>query len=173
MMNKGLELIEAAHLFPFSEKQIDILGHPQSIIHSMVEYADGAMLAQMGAPDMKTPISYTLGWPDRHGFKAERLNLAEIGSLTFLNPDPIRFPALRLAREALKTGKSAPTTLNAANEVAVEGFLAGAIRFLDIASVVEETLERTAVVDFGSIEDIFDCDRAARQCAGKQIKSLS
>ncbi|MCR9213649.1 MAG: 1-deoxy-D-xylulose-5-phosphate reductoisomerase [Proteobacteria bacterium] len=170
MMNKGLELIEAEHLFPVSESEIDILVHPQSIIHSMVEYRDGSMLAQMGSPDMRTPISYALGWPDRHGFEADRLDLATIGSLTFLNPDPVKFPALRLAREALKTGKSAPASLNAANEVAVQGFLQGQIKFLDIASVVEETLLNAPVVDFSSVEDIFENDRQGRRIA-KNIMS--
>ncbi len=165
MMNKGLELIEAEHLFPVSEERIDILVHPQSIIHSMVEYRDGSMLAQMGSPDMRTPISYALGWPDRHGFEAERLDLATIGSLTFLNPDPVKFPALRLAREALKTGNSAPATLNAANEVAVQGFLQGQIKFLDIASVVEETLSNAPLVKFSSVEDIFENDRQGRGIA--------
>lgn len=165
MMNKGLELIEAEHLFPISEEGIDILVHPQSIVHSMVEYRDGSMLAQMGSPDMRTPISYALGWPDRHGFEAERLDLATIGSLTFFNPDPVKFPALRLAREALKTGKSAPATLNAANEVAVQGFLQGQIRFLDIASVVEETMSKAPLVQFSSVEDIFENDQQGRGIA--------
>ncbi|MEH6548064.1 MAG: 1-deoxy-D-xylulose-5-phosphate reductoisomerase [Sneathiella sp.] len=173
MMNKGLELIEAAHLFPLPPEQIDILVHPQSIIHSMVEYRDGSVLSQMGSPDMKTPISYTLGWPDRHQFNADRLDLAKVGSLTFLNPDPIRFPALRLARNALKTGKSAPTTLNAANEIAVKGFLDGELGFLDICSVVEETLQRSKFVELSSIEDIVDIDRLGREQALSIVKQFA
>jgi len=173
MMNKGLELIEAARLFPISESKIDILVHPQSIIHSMVEYADGSVLAQMGAPDMRTPISYCLGWPERHEFKADRLDLAKVASLTFLNPDPIRFPSLKLARDALKAGKSAPATLNAANEVAVREFLSGKISFLDIAAVVEETLNQATLCELGSIKDIFDCDEQGRDIARHVIDALT
>ncbi|USG59614.1 1-deoxy-D-xylulose-5-phosphate reductoisomerase [Sneathiella marina] len=173
MMNKGLELIEAAHLFPIPPDQIDILVHPQSIIHSMVEYKDGSVLSQMGSPDMKTPISYTLGWPDRHPFTADRLDLAKIGSLTFLNPDPIRFPALNLARNALKTGKSAPTILNAANELAVEGFLEGKLGFLDICSVVEETLQQSKIIELNSIEEIIDADRSGRALARSIVKQFA
>jgi 1-deoxy-D-xylulose-5-phosphate reductoisomerase len=165
MMNKGLEYIEAVRLFPVDPEKVDILVHPQSVIHSMVEYRDGSVLAQMGAPDMRTPISYTLGWPERHSFPAERLNLAKTGSLTFCEPDTVKFPAIRLAREALNTGKSAPTTLNASNEVAVQGFLTGKIGFLDIAAVVEECLNRAEVVELASIEDIFECDRQSRELA--------
>ncbi|MFC4270395.1 1-deoxy-D-xylulose-5-phosphate reductoisomerase [Sneathiella chungangensis] len=165
MMNKGLEFIEAVRLFPVPAEQIDILVHPQSVIHSMVEYSDGSVLAQMGAPDMRTPISYTLGWPERHGFAAERLDLAKIGSLTFQAPDLVKFPAIRLAREALSTGKSAPTVLNASNEVAVHGFLEDRIGFLDIAAVVEESLARAPITELTSIEDIFECDRQSREQA--------
>ncbi len=165
MMNKGLEFIEAVRLFPVPARNIDILVHPQSVIHSMVEYEDGSVLAQMGAPDMRTPISYTLGWPERHSFPAERLDLARIATLSFEAPDPVRFPALRLAREALGAGKSAPTVLNAANEVAVHGFLTGRIGFLDIAAVVEECLQRSDFVEQISIEDIFECDRKSRELA--------
>lgn len=172
MMNKGLEYIEAVRLFPVSPDKIDILVHPQSVIHSMVEYRDGSVLAQMGAPDMRTPISYTLGWPERHSFPAERLDLAKTGSLTFLEPDLVKFPAIRLAREALYAGKSVPTTLNASNEVAVHGFLTGDIGFLDIAAVVEECLSRAQVVDLSSIEDIFECDRQSRELARTVMASI-
>ncbi len=137
MMNKGLELIEAFHLFPVGAGQIEIVVHPQSVIHSLVAYVDGSILAQLGLPDMKTPIAYALGWPDRLGVPSARLRLTEINQLTFEAPDEVRFPALRLAREALTAGGSAPIVLNAANEVAVAGFLAGAIGFLDIPAVVE------------------------------------
>ena len=165
MMNKGLEFIEAVRLFPVPAENIDILVHPQSVIHSMVEYEDGSVLAQMGAPDMRTPISYTLGWPERHSFPAERLDLARIGSLSFQAPDPVRFPSLRLAREALRAGKSAPTVLNASNEIAVEGFLCGRIGFLDIAAVVEECLQRSDFIEHMSIEDIYECDWQSRELA--------
>lgn len=169
MMNKGLELIEAHHLFPVGQENIDILVHPQSVIHSLVEYKDGSVLAQMGTPDMRTPISYALGWPHRHEFKAERLNLGQIGSLTFVDPDMEQFPALKLAKFALEAGKSAPTILNAANEVAVDGFLKGKIGFLDIAAIVEETLNITEFVKFLEIADIFEEDRKGREIATRII----
>jgi 1-deoxy-D-xylulose-5-phosphate reductoisomerase len=121
---------------------------------------------------MRTPISYTLGWPERHSFPAERLNLAKTGSLTFCEPDTVRFPAIRLAREALATGKSAPTILNASNEVAVHGFLTGAIGFLDIAAVVEESLNRAEIIELKSIEDIFECDRQSRELARAVMASV-
>src|SRR5262249_55648026 len=140
MMNKGLELIEAHHLFGLPESQIDIVVHPQSVIHSLVAYTDGSVLAQLGSPDMRTPIAYALGWPKRIPTPAKRLDLAAIGSLTFENPDSVRFPALRLAREALKAGGTAPAVLNAANEVAVAAFLKGKIGFLHIAQTVQPTL---------------------------------
>lgn len=144
MMNKGLELIEAAYLFPIPHQQIEILVHPQSVIHSMVSYADGSVLAQLGSPDMKTPIAHTLAWPARMPAPVKRLNLAEVATLTFEAPDEVRFPALRLARQALEAGNGAPTILNAANEIAVERFLQGALGFLSIPAVAESTLERLA-----------------------------
>ncbi len=149
MMNKGLELIEAAYLFPIPESRIDILVHPQSVIHSMVAYADGSVLAQLGSPDMRTPIAHTLAWPARMPTPAKRLDLVEIGSLTFEAPDPARFPALRLARDSLRAGQGAPTVLNAANEVAVARFLQGDLGFLTIATVVERTLARL-ISSFGN-----------------------
>lgn len=170
MMNKGLELIEAYHLFPVGKDSIDILVHPQSVIHSMVEYRDGSVLAQMGAPDMRTPISYALGWPNRHAFKADKLDLGKIGSLTFSDPDFDQFPALKLAKSALKAGKSAPTILNAANEIAVDGFLKGCIGFLDIASVVEETLNVSEFVNYLEIPDIFEEDRKGREIASNVLR---
>ncbi len=172
MMNKGLELIEAYHLFPVGKDQIDILVHPQSVIHSMVEYGDGSVLAQMGSPDMRTPISYALGWPNRHDFIAEKLNLAKIGSLTFEDPDDVRFPALKLAKEALLAGLSAPTILNAANEVAVASFLNGAIGFLDIAKVVEEVMSATNFVEITCVDDVFSEDRRGRERACLIIDKL-
>ena len=165
MMNKGLELIEAYYLFGIPEDRIDILVHPQSIIHSMVSYIDGSVLAQLGTPDMRTPISYTLAWPRRMTSPSARLDLGEIATLTFESPDSERFPALRLAREALKTGGSAPTILNASNEVAVAGFLGGDLGFLDIPRVVEETLEKIPASVIGSVDDVLSVDKAARQVA--------
>jgi len=169
MMNKGLELIEAYHLFGLPEDKIDIVVHPQSVIHSAVSYVDGSMLAQLGSPDMRTPIAYALGWPRRIPAPAPKLDLAAIAQLTFEAPDPERFPALALARRALQTGGSAPTVLNAANEIAVQAFLDRQIGFLDIAEVVERTLEKVAHVALGSIDDVFAEDRKARECARKIV----
>ena len=165
MMNKGLELIEAHHLFGLAETRIEILVHPQSVVHSMVAYSDGSVLAQMGRPDMRTPIAYTLAWPQRMATPVERLDLAEIGQLTFEAPDSTRFPALRLSRQALQTGGSAPTTLNAANEVAVQGFLDGRLGFLDIAVVVERTLERMSAAPLNGLDDVWQVDNEARRIA--------
>lgn len=166
MMNKGLELIEAYYLFGLPEDRIDILVHPQSIIHSMVAYVDGSVLAQLGSPDMRTPISYTLAWPQRMAAPSARLDLGKIATLTFEAPDSERFPALSLAREALKTGGSAPTILNASNEVAVAGFLGGKLGFLDIPRVVADTLEKIPVTVIGSVEDVLAVDAEARNVAG-------
>lgn len=165
MMNKGLELIEAYYLFPVREDQIDILVHPQSVVHSMVAYLDGSVLAQMGTQDMRIPISYALGWPNRMETPSRKLALHEIGTLTFEAPDEVRFPALRLAREALKAGGAAPIVLNAANEVAVATFLAGGLKFLDIARVVEGALSRSNNDAPANIDDIGDIDQAARRLA--------
>jgi 1-deoxy-D-xylulose-5-phosphate reductoisomerase len=140
MMNKGLELIEAALLFDMPAGKLDVLVHPQSIIHSLVAYCDGSTLAQMGAPDMRIPIASALAWPDRMATSAPRLDLAALKTLTFEPPDPERFPALALARQALETGEGAPTALNAANEIAVAAFLDRSLGFLDIAAIVGETL---------------------------------
>ena len=165
MMNKGLELIEAYHLFPVPEERIEILVHPQSVIHSMVAYVDGSVLAQMGTPDMRTPIAYALGWPERMEAPATRLALEEIGDLTFEAPDPARFPALRVARHALQTGGGAPTILNAANEVAVQSFLSGRIGFLDIVRTVEHTLETAPNGKLENMDDVGEADAAARRIA--------
>ena len=162
MMNKGLELIEAHYLFPVEENQIEILVHPQSVIHSMVAYIDGSVLAQLGTPDMRTPISYALGWPHRIAAPSPRLRLEEIGRLTFETPDFERFPALQLARDALRAGGDVPTILNAANEVAVELFLAGSLGFLDIARLVEATISAIPKSRPGSIGDVLDSDSRAR-----------
>ena len=165
MMNKGLELIEAYHLFPVSADQIDILVHPQSVIHSMVEYVDASVLAQLGTPDMRTPIAFALAWPDRMDAPSPRLRLEDIQTLTFEAPDSKRFPALRLAREALNIGGSAPTVLNAANEVAVNAFLQGKLGFLEIAEVVERTMERIPRQHLTSLDDVIAIDEEARHFA--------
>jgi 1-deoxy-D-xylulose-5-phosphate reductoisomerase len=166
MMNKGLEMIEAYHLFPVRTDQIQVVVHPQSVIHSMVAYVDGSVLAQLGSPDMRTPIAYTLAWPDRIASPSPRLDLAKIGSLTFETPDPERFPALRLAREALEAGGSAPIVLNAANEVAVRGFLNRRIGFLDIIRVVEQTLEAIPQQAIAALDDVHALDGEGRRFAG-------
>ena len=165
MMNKGLELIEAFYLFGLPEDRIDILVHPQSIVHSMVSYVDGSVLAQLGSPDMRTPIAYTLAWPRRMEAPSPRLDLGQIAKLTFETPDSERFPALRLARGALKTGGSAPTILNASNEEAVEAFLAEKVGFLDIARIVEETLEKMSGSEIRSVDDVLMVDAEARRVA--------
>ncbi|HEY9080704.1 1-deoxy-D-xylulose-5-phosphate reductoisomerase [Magnetovibrio sp.] len=162
MMNKGLEMIEAFHLFPVATDQIEVLVHPQSVIHSMVSYVDGSVLAQLGTPDMRTPIAYALAWPARMAAPSPTLSLAEIGTLSFEAPDMKRFPALRLARESLEAGRSAPTVLNGANEVAVAAFLNREIGFLDIAHVVETVLDEMGAVTLGDIETVFAIDAEAR-----------
>ncbi|MBM3567936.1 MAG: 1-deoxy-D-xylulose-5-phosphate reductoisomerase [Alphaproteobacteria bacterium] len=167
LMNKGLELIEAAWLFPVPEPRIEVLIHPQSIVHSLVEYVDGSVLAQLGAPDMRTPIAYALGWPDRIAGPAPRLDLAAIGRLTFQAPDETRFPALRLARQALRAGGAAPAVLNAANEVAVEAFLGGRIGFLDIAALVASVLDEGPAGPLTSLESLRSVDRRARARANE------
>ena len=171
MMNKGLEIIEAAFLFGMPENKVDVLVHPQSVVHSMVEYADGSVLAQLGTPDMRTPIAYTLAWPQRMATPAPRLDLAEISRLEFEPPDERRFPALRLAREALQQGGGAPNVLNAANEIAVHSFLAGRIGFLAIERVVGETLAHTPFHAMESLADVYAVDELARHTARAMIDS--
>jgi 1-deoxy-D-xylulose-5-phosphate reductoisomerase len=166
MMNKGLELIEAAYLFPIDNDKIEILIHPQSVVHSLVGYIDGSVLAQLGAPDMRTPIAYTLAWPKRMATPGERLDLARIGELTFEAPDPMRFPALRLARDALDEGGGAPIILNAVNEVAVAAFLAEKIGFLEIAGIVETILQSMDIGAITTLDDVAAVDREARARAG-------
>jgi len=172
MMNKGLEMIEAYHLFPVSESEIDIIVHPQSIIHSMVTYHDGSLLAQLGAPDMRIPIAYTLGWPKRIATPAKKLNLTELGRLDFREPDMKIFPALRIAREALREGGTAPTILSAANEVAVYAFLEGRIGFLDIARIVEETLTRMPTLPLTCLKMVHAIDDEARAAAQTLTRKL-
>ncbi|MEE2662457.1 MAG: 1-deoxy-D-xylulose-5-phosphate reductoisomerase [Pseudomonadota bacterium] len=173
MMNKGLELIEAHFLFGLPETKIEVLVHPQSIIHSMVEYIDGSILAQLGSPDMRIPISYTLAWPRRMEIQKRNLKLEEIGTLTFEPPDTQKFPALMLAREALKIGNSAPVALNAANEEAVAAFLCGKVSFTDIAKIVDQILERTSFKKIESIGDVLSIDDIARRLAQDKVADLT
>ena len=172
MMNKGLELIEAFHFFPVPEDRIEILVHPQSVIHSMVDYVDGSVLAQLGTPDMRTPIAYALAWPKRMAAPSPRLNLEEIATLTFEAPDTERFPALRLARQALKAGGSTPTVLNAANEVAVHHFLERRIGFLDISRVVEETLGTVPGGKLSNLDDVANADTEGRRVAEEIVARI-
>ncbi len=173
MMNKGLELIEAYHLFPVGLDRLDILVHPQSVIHSMVEYVDCSTLAQLGSPDMRIPIASALAWPERIATSCKPLDLATIGQLTFERPDPVRFPALRLARAAVNEGGAKPAILNAANEVAVAAFLKGQIGFLDIAALVETTLTGYVPNMPVNLEDLFSIDAAARSYASAQIQKVA
>jgi 1-deoxy-D-xylulose-5-phosphate reductoisomerase len=165
LMNKGLELIEAHHLFSLRPDQLDVLVHPQSIVHCLVFHRDGSVLAQLACPDMRTPIAYSLAWPERMHAPTARLDLAKLGALSFSGPDEKRFPALRIAKVALAAGGAAPTVLNAANEVAVEAFLTGRIGFLAIAGVVEATLEAVpdrAAAKPGSVSEVLALDADAR-----------
>ena len=170
LMNKGLELIEAHYLFGLPSAQIDILIHPQSVIHSLVEFVDGSLLAQLGSPDMRIPIAYALAWPERMASGAERLDLAQLARFDFERPDEERFPALRLARRALEEDGTAPAVLNAANEAAVAAFLAGRIRFTDIAALVEESLSRRTASAQGSIDDVIALDQSVRQSVEESIE---
>jgi len=170
LMNKGLELIEAHYLFNLPSDQIKVVIHPQSVVHGLVAYVDGSVLAQLGSPDMRTPIAFTLGWPDRIASPSPRLDLTEIAKLTFEVPDNQRFPALNLCREALKEGSGAPTILSAANEIAVHGFLAGKIGFLDIVRIVEKTLERVPRSEIISLEDVYALDAASRESASALLR---
>jgi len=165
MMNKGLEVIEARWLFNADPSQIQVVIHPQSVIHSLVEYVDGSVLAQLGNPDMRTPIACALAHPERVAAGVESLNLAQIGSLTFQEPDPARFPCLGLAYSALRAGSSAAVVLNAANEVAVAEFLAGRLRFDRIARLIEAMLERVPAQDVSSLSGVLAADCATREVA--------
>ncbi len=169
MMNKGLELIEAARLFGMDEADIGVLVHPQSVIHGLVHYRDGSVLAQMGSPDMRIPIAHALAWPGRLQTASPRLDLAALGRLEFAEPDPLRFPALRLARDALRAGGGAPAVLSAANEVAVEAFLARRLGFTAIASLVEAVLDRIGHRPADSLDAVMDLDAAARRAAHQHI----
>jgi 1-deoxy-D-xylulose-5-phosphate reductoisomerase len=167
MMNKGLEVIEAHHLFRLPFECVEVVVHPQSIVHGLVAYRDGSVLAQLGPPDMRTPIAYALAWPERIAAPTKRLDLAAIGRLSFEPPDERRFPALRVAREAMKSGGGCPTVLNAANETAVCAFLEGRIGFLDIVETVERTLAAIPVGKLDSLADVYKFDETARRAAGR------
>ena len=170
LMNKGLEVIEARWLFDVQASQIEVVVHPQSIVHSLVEFQDGSVVAQLGIPDMRIPIAYALSYPERLELGLSRLNLAQCGNLTFEQPDLDRFPALRLAFEALAQGGVKPAALNAANEVAVEAFLDGRIGFTRIAEVVEEATRRADSIQHPDLEAILAADRQARLAAGQKIQ---
>ncbi len=172
LMNKGLEVIEAHWLFNAHPDQIEVLVHPQSIVHSMVAYRDGSVLAQMGTPDMRTPIAHALAWPRRIEAGVERLNLALMNDLSFEQPDLARFPCLGLAFQAMRSGASAPVTLNAANEVAVDAFLDGRIGFDGIARLVGDVMERTAVAGVQNLDDVLEHDRQARQTANEWVANF-
>jgi 1-deoxy-D-xylulose-5-phosphate reductoisomerase len=171
LMNKGLELIEAHYLFGLPSRQIDVLVHPQSAVHSLVEFVDGSVLAQLGSADMRTPIAYALAWPERMETPVERLDLAALGRLDFEAPDLERFPALRLAREALEAGGAAPIILNATNEVAVAAFLDGRIRFNEIGRMAEEALASLAFSPPAAINDVLEIDQETRRRAREHMEA--
>ncbi len=175
MMNKGFEVIEASHLFPVAHDQLGVLVHPQSTVHGLVQYKDGSLLAQLGSPDMRTPIAHCLAFPRRMNVPVKRLDLAELGTLTFEAPDLDRFPALRLALEAMRAGGMAPAVLNAADEVAVDAFLKGRIGFMDIPAAIEEVLDAMGasgkLTDAAGVEDVLAIDAEARQKTGEWIRT--
>jgi 1-deoxy-D-xylulose-5-phosphate reductoisomerase len=173
LMNKGLELIEACWIFDLAPERIDVVVHPQSIIHSMVQYRDGSVLAQMGNPDMRTPIAYGLGWPERLASGVAPLDLIATARLDFEAPDEGRFPCLRLAREAFNAGGTAMAICNAANEIAVAAFLDGQIRFTAIPWVIEQTLERMPILEPISLAVVESADKDARRVATEQVAALS
>jgi len=172
MMNKGLEVIEARWLFDLPPERIAVHVHPQSIVHSMVEYVDGSVIAQLGIPDMRTPIAYALSYPERLPLPLPPLDLCALGQLTFMAPDLERFPCLSLAFEVLKAGGGAAAVLNAANEIAVEAFLSGKIRFLDIPRVISMTLDRLGTPSLETLEDALEADRAGRTAASSLLDRL-
>jgi 1-deoxy-D-xylulose-5-phosphate reductoisomerase len=176
-MNKGLEVIEAYHLFALRPDQIDVLVHPQSVVHGLVEFRDGSLIAQLGSPDMRIPIAHCLAWPQRIDGPAVRLDLAQLSTLTFENPDLTRFPGLGLARQALETGGSAPTVLNAANEVAVAEFLSEKLGFAGIVALVAATLEaatrRGLTREPASVEDALAIDHESRSLAAELLPEIA
>lgn len=171
MMNKGLEVIEAHWLFNAPSERIEVVIHPQSVIHSMVEYADGSVIAQLGNPDMRTPIAYALAYPERIEAGVESLDLCRVGKLDFERPDFVRFPCLRLAYEALDRGGNAPAVLNAANEVAVEAFLAGTLAFTRIPMIIEQTLADVGWCDMTTLEDVLAADASGREAAKNLVNT--
>ena len=173
LMNKGLELIEAAYFFPISHEKIDIVIHPQSVVHSMVAYIDGSILSQMGTPDMRTPISYTLAWPHRMTAPSERIDFSKLGNLTFEEPNLNKFPSLKLARDALAEGNGSTAVLNASNEIAVENFINKRIGFLDIASIVDATLSKVTGYPIKSLEDFEELDHESRETTHTLVNSWS
>lgn len=172
LMNKGLEFIEACWIFDLAPELVEVVVHPQSIIHSMVQYKDGSVLAQMGNPDMRTPIAYGLGWPDRLASGVAPLDLVATARLDFEAPDELRFPCLRLAREAVAAGGTAMAVCNAANEIAVAAFLGGTMRFTDIARVIEQTLERVSVVEPTTLAVVEAADAEARDIASEFVAGV-
>jgi len=170
MMNKGLEFIEAYHLFPVGLDKLRIIVHPQSVIHSMVEYRDGSTLAQLGPSDMRVPIASCLAWPQRMEGACEPLDLAAIGNLSFFAPDEERFPATKLAREAAHAGGAAPAILNAANEIAVAAFLAGQIRFTQISAIVAHTLDKLVLPAPSTLSEVLSVDAEARARAAQMLE---
>ncbi len=172
LMNKGLEVVEARWLFDIPESRIDVLIHRESIIHSLVEYEDRSMIAQLGLPDMRTPISYAMRYPERMPLDLPSLDLTEVGTLTFCQPDHDRFPCLRLGYESLRIGGSMPAAMNAANEIAVEAFLNGGIRFMDIAQVIRNTMDAHSPHDVECLDDALDVDRWAREKAESLVHAL-
>ncbi|HEU0201746.1 MAG TPA: 1-deoxy-D-xylulose-5-phosphate reductoisomerase [Burkholderiaceae bacterium] len=172
LMNKGLEVIEASWLFGFAPERIDVVVHPQSVVHSMVEFVDGSVVAQLGTPDMRTPLAYALGFPERVASGAAALDFLQLGALTFEAPDLQRFPCLRLAYEALRAGPGASAVLNAANEIAVEAFLQKRLPFVAIASTIESTLATVAAPTPASVDEVLALDAAARASAQRHIAAL-
>ncbi len=170
LMNKGLEVIEATLLFGLPESRVDVVVHPQSVVHSLVEYADGSMLAQLGAPDMRTPIAQALAWPERFTSGVQSLDLVAIGQLEFEPPDHVRFPSLTLARAAARAGGTAPTVLNAANEVAVQAFLDRRLNFVGISTVIDKVLQRLSASPVEALGDVLEADAAARRLAVTMIE---
>ncbi|MBO1326978.1 1-deoxy-D-xylulose-5-phosphate reductoisomerase [Acetobacter suratthaniensis] len=169
MFNKGLEIIEASRIFDLPEERIDVLVHPQSVVHGMVQYTDGSLIAQMGSADMRIPIAHTLAWPQRMATTSSWLDLAAFGTLEFFAPDEERFPALRLARQALRQGGAAPAILSAANEIAVEAFLSERVGFLDIARMVEEVMSTLGAPPADTLEAVLHWDMQARKAAEKLV----
>jgi 1-deoxy-D-xylulose-5-phosphate reductoisomerase len=177
LMNKGLELIEARHLFALAPEELDVVVHAQSVVHGLVEFRDGSVIAQLGSPDMRIPIAHCLAYPERMGTPAQRLDLARIATLTFEEPDPVRFPALAIARRALAAGGGAPTVLNAANEIAVAEFVGGRLGFAGIPALVEATLEAAdragAMAEPQSVEQAIAIDHNARRLAAHLLPEIA